>query len=245
MPHPSGPNTAGNSWCRWFRGRGAVGFLFCCLLLGGLSVLANCSDRRQNYKVLSIFFDGVPDPDAPPEDQAINGEHVASTQGGKRLVIASSHKPYKENKCNDCHVGAATSFESFTQLNDSVCVTCHKQVPAAYPLMHGPVAVGACMMCHDPHESSQPHLLKVASPDLCLQCHQRHDLGAPMQDHQDAARGCLDCHVGHGSNRHGLPRDVAVFGDKGTPPNDPEMPKESQPPSQPAPPNPAPSGGQP
>jgi len=219
-----------------------VGFLICCLLLSGLSVLTNCSDRRQNYKVLSIFFDGVPDPDAPPEDQAAGGEHVASTKGGKRLVIASSHKPYKENKCNDCHVGAAASFESFTQLNDSVCVTCHKQVSTAYPLMHGPVAVGACMMCHDPHESSQPHLLKVASPDLCLQCHQRQDLGPPAQDHQDAARNCLDCHVGHGSKRHGLPRDVAVLGTKGTPPNDPDMSGESQTAPQP---EPAPPGGQP
>jgi len=175
----------------------AFGLLF--LLLALILSLLGCSPERR-YKVLSIFFDGVPNPDAP----LVAVDEFDTS--GKRIVKAASfvHKPYADGKCADCHgENTGGTFESFTKLDDSVCLKCHKNVPHEYPRMHGPVALAQCSLCHVPHESSVPALLKDNARAVCTQCHLRELLPATPADHL-TDRSCLDCHSGHGGTARAL-----------------------------------------
>jgi predicted CXXCH cytochrome family protein len=153
-----------------------------------------CSEKR-DYKLLSFFFDGVPDPNAPRAGMpGAGGRGAAGT-----VVMASTHKPFAEEKCPVCHTNKqGLGFQS-TTLGAEVCLTCHKTLLKAHPYMHGPVTAMACLWCHDPHETAFPHLLKAASPDICLQCHDRELLSANPPEHV-AGGSCLNCHSGHGSS---------------------------------------------
>ena len=57
-----------------------------------------CGSPRERYKTLSVFFDGVPNPDAPK----LVAKPVVATTGpaAARQVIVSSHKPYVNNQCD-------------------------------------------------------------------------------------------------------------------------------------------------
>lgn len=170
------------------------------LLLGTVLILIgpSCSSQK-NYKVLSFFFDGVPDPNAPAvaegSDQASNGN------APKMLAIV--HKPYAEGKCNECHEGDTSKFESFKKLSSDICLKCHPRVPDMYPVMHGPVSAGECLLCHNPHESSVKGMLNDDAPAVCMQCHLSEFLPQD-EEHGDLKRSCLECHVAHGSDKHGL-----------------------------------------
>lgn len=172
-------------------------------LIGGL--WGGCTAQKR-YRVLSFFFDGVPDPNAP--HGALAGSED-QTEGGKPIIraVVYTHKPYAENKCDTCHVGASGEFESFTKLDASICLKCHAHVPTEYPVMHGPVALAECTWCHVPHESTIKGLLKQAAPGVCVQCHERSSLPAKPADHLSGNRSCLDCHVPHGAAWHGLLRE--------------------------------------
>jgi len=66
------------------------------LLVGlGLVLMAGCGSPRERYRVLSYFFDGVPDPDAV--------KRVVNDQGVSVPVVArvvTQHKPYADNQCD-------------------------------------------------------------------------------------------------------------------------------------------------
>jgi predicted CXXCH cytochrome family protein len=181
--------------------------LFLCLL--GIALwLLGCGSPEQRYRVLSIFFDGVPNPNAPAAMEP-GGTMVSRRPGGPGVTVYS-HEPYAQNKCNSCHLGAGGSFESFALPDRRVCLNCHQAVTRQYPVMHGPVVNGACVFCHTPHESTIRHLLNENTPALCLQCHARADLPAKPIEHRDPKLDCLTCHVAHGSARHGLLRPGAT-----------------------------------
>jgi predicted CXXCH cytochrome family protein len=190
IPRPGG-------WRGWTRSAVLAAFL----LAAGLMAWAGCTPESR-YRTLSYFFDGVPDPNAPASTRPGGGAY--SGPGGARVVVYT-HKPYADNQCPSCHVGAGTTFESFTRLESSICLKCHQDKPRQYPIMHGPVASVACLWCHNPHESTVPHLLVMPAPKVCLQCHaNRRDLGPPVAEHLDPNRSCLDCHTAHGGVKHGL-----------------------------------------
>lgn len=159
-----------------------------------------CSVQR-DYKLLSFFFDGVPDPNAPAmlEDSDLPA-------GSAPRQVAFVHKPYAENKCDVCHGRASGRYEEFTKADMAVCTTCHEGVRTQFTHMHGPVAVGECNLCHVPHESSVPALLLDTAPAVCVRCHVPELLSSQPADHL-TSRNCLECHVGHGSPKRGLLRD--------------------------------------
>jgi predicted CXXCH cytochrome family protein len=163
------------------------------LWLGGiLLALAweGCSVER-NYKTLSLFFDGVPSPEARAKAAALSGINPDA----RKSPTYSLHKPFGEDRCTDCH----NNISALTSVSADVCMKCHKQVPTEYARMHGPVAAGACLWCHSPHESPQAHLLKKPAREVCIQCHEAGLLDATrIPAHADAAASCLDCHGGHG-----------------------------------------------
>lgn len=161
--------------------------------LGASLLWSGCTVTAENYPLLSMFFDGVPDPNAP----------MGGTDGGKTQVdirrspTYTIHKPYAEDKCAECH----SSRFRLGRDNSSICLKCHEPVTSEHPRMHGPVAAGACLWCHIPHESAYAHLLRDLSRPVCTQCHVEGLLSSEtVPAHADAARECLECHFGHGGD---------------------------------------------
>lgn len=177
------------------RSRSGVAVLAIATLLawGGCSV-------EKNYKVLSFFFDGVPEP------ASVQRQAAAEREGGSRVIpktVVSWHTAYVERRCSACH-GDKTSFgfttSGFADLDGHACGKCHPDATAA-PFPHGPVAAFQCTACHEPHEAGYPHLLIAASPQLCLRCHGNEFGDEPPESvHGDLARDCLLCHLAHGGD---------------------------------------------
>jgi predicted CXXCH cytochrome family protein len=161
-----------------------------------LGVLAaawvGCTPQKK-YQVLSLFFDGVPDPDAPAASNAAGGPGGVS--GREKHVAAYRHKPFVEGTCQPCHLKDMSV--DLGHVKDA-CLSCHPKVEGQYALMHDPVAAGQCLWCHQPHESEQPHLLLADSSHLCVQCHDPQTLSSQTPQHGNLDENCLNCHLGHG-----------------------------------------------
>jgi predicted CXXCH cytochrome family protein len=159
----------------------------------GLLLMAGCGTPRERYKVLSFFFDGVPNPDAVKPVTA----NVVTAVRASRLV--TQHKPYADNNCAPCHRSASGDIQEFSEAKKQ-CAKCHAKVPDERRLMHGPVARSACWWCHAPHESAEPALLKDSPIRVCTQCHDKQLLGNNPPEHLDGTTSCLLCHYGHGGD---------------------------------------------
>ncbi|MFO0832604.1 MAG: cytochrome c3 family protein [Phycisphaerales bacterium] len=186
------------------------------LLLAGVAmtnIWSGCTVTRSNYKTLSLFFDGVPDPDAK----------VGTVDQGTGQIVAaamlSSHQPYQTENCDECH----KSRIRMSRNDSSICAKCHAGKEKEYEQMHGPVAAQACLWCHIPHESPYKHLLRDSDRKLCGQCHSPELLSAEkVPEHADTSRACLDCHTGHGGSKRFMLRDNPV------PPAKTEQPREDK-----------------
>ena len=187
-----------------------------------LALSSGCSaDRR--YRVMSFFFDGVPNPHAAPTVAGAGattggGTGSAATAGG---LVAYEHKPYIENKCNACHSGNLGGFESFQKVGSDVCLKCHQNELTKFTVMHGPVVAVECLRCHAPHESSVPGMLNDNVTAVCTQCHVRGLLSSNPPDHLLPNSACLRCHTGHGGPRHNMLRADATIPALRIPPPEP------------------------
>jgi len=157
------------------------------VLVLSTAFVVGCTTAKSRYKVLSFFFDGVPNPDA-------SSLVVRQKSSGRQIYV---HKPYAEKQCDTCHTNTQDIF-SRAMVPPERCFSCHPNVLAAYPKMHGPVASMECLQCHSPHQSLEPHLLKVESPKLCLSCHLPETLSPATPEHLDLKVSCISCHSGHG-----------------------------------------------
>lgn len=158
-----------------------------------------CSVER-DYKLLSIFFDGVPDPTIVRSNA--DAIRFAKETGGK----VYAHPPFANNQCSECHKDL--SGEMARKVDPQLCFRCHEAAANEFPKMHGAVSAGACVFCHSPHESTIPHLLRERAPRICMQCHTAASFGSPPAPvHADLARDCLDCHFGHGGQERFFLRD--------------------------------------
>ncbi|CAG0960900.1 hypothetical protein PHYC_00720 [Phycisphaerales bacterium] len=186
------------------------------LLAVGLLALAawpGCTVTKTNYRTLSFFFDGVPDPDLP------TGSIDPATGAVRAVASLSVHPPYAEEKCSECH----KSRLRMSRNDSGLCANCHAGKSSEHQRMHGPVAAGACLWCHHPHESAQKHLLRDNDRAVCSQCHTPRLLNSVrVPEHADESRACLECHVGHGGDRPFLLRQDAATAQ--TPPATPEAP---------------------
>lgn len=166
--------------------------LFCCALTAGW---LGCSEER-DYKTLSFFFDGVPDP-------ALKGKNPlnlkTSGRSGQAGAILSVHKPYAEQKCGECH--PSKGLPTLALQDSNLCVKCHEKVMDQFPVMHGPVVGKACLWCHAPHESPNKHLVRTTSNSLCFQCHEREVLSPKIFGHGEAQPDCMECHFSHGGDK--------------------------------------------
>jgi predicted CXXCH cytochrome family protein len=176
--------------------------------------LTGCSSENR-YRTLSFFFDGVRNPNAPPDAARAGGtgagDEFAPNAAVQKVYV---HKPYADGmvdskKCAVCHEGASNEFESFKAITSDVCLKCHKDKLTQYPVMHGPVTAVECTLCHAAHESTIPGMLNYAPPKVCVQCHDRDLLSPKPPEHLALDSKCLSCHVGHGGPAHKLLRAPA------------------------------------
>ncbi|WP_321393002.1 cytochrome c3 family protein [uncultured Desulfuromusa sp.] len=173
-----------------------------CLLLVG------CGDPVTRHKVLSTIFDGVPS--LPPAGEMCAGydqKQVATEAAGLEITNeevkppaqnrSSSHKPYKEKKCHDCHSNNKNVNAGLIAPKRELCGVCHQDFIKSRNI-HGPVAVGDCLACHLPHNSQYPSLLKEDPEKICATCHEESRLAAAMHDRFVVKTiGCDECHDPH------------------------------------------------
>jgi predicted CXXCH cytochrome family protein len=175
--------------------------------LGPALLVCACSPDAR-YRTLSFFFDGVPDPNAPPPPERRTyvtdlkpGEDPAARRPARRLV--SVHPPYAEDDCTACHnlnTGMLT-----LPIREGLCNICHADVTEGLDYLHGPVAVADCVACHHYHASTYIDLLLDEPDQICLRCHELEKLTNPPHDALVKAAPCAQCHDPHGGgNRHFL-----------------------------------------
>ncbi len=152
---------------------------------------------QQQYKVLSFFLDGVPNPDDIQESPTIDkaGLKKALAQQSTRVT---EHGPFAAKQCVGCHERGTNKLLLPIQ---ELCLRCHV-VAQGKKWVHGPVASGGCRVCHNPHSSPYPFLLESASTDFCFHCHAKSDI-YKNEVHKDVVR-CTDCHDAHASDNRML-----------------------------------------
>lgn len=177
-----------------------------CVIMFLLSALLSGCDGVSRHKVLTTIFDGVPS--LPPADRMCEDyydQRVAAEAEGEELGEAlqrnsqqrSSHKPYAEKKCNDCHSKDKNLNDGLIAPKSELCYVCHKDVVKG-KTVHGPVAVGDCLACHLPHSSNHKALLVYSPDELCQTCHQEQRLAAAMHDRfLSKTISCGECHDPH------------------------------------------------
>lgn len=175
-------------------------------------VLAFGCTPEKRYRALSVFFDGVPDPNAPspaaqsaaPDEASSNGP---SAQPLVRQGAKAIHEPYSRFQCAKCHnmgPGAAKGAFLVKTVHDGLCADCHKDVPGEARYTHAPVLTLACLECHEPHESRGPGLLLKNTPNVCTRCHRVEDLSTGSHHPSSVPASdaeCLRCHDPHGGEK--------------------------------------------
>lgn len=180
------------------------------LLVLGVAVLtttaaftAGCSNAK-HHRVLRLFFDGVPEPEA----DVASADPAVQASVGRQLVRPGEHGPYAAKLCDSCHDSKATN--ALVAPVEQLCVRCH-ELGETRAYVHGPLASGGCTVCHDPHRSANRFLLVSASDGFCMHCHDRAGLSALSGEagadgHAGDAAACTDCHEAHMSDRKYLLR---------------------------------------
>lgn len=181
--------------------RAILSTCLCCFLL------TSCGDPISRHKVLSTIFDGVPS--LPPAGEVCNeycqqevpvdvaGIDSEAVESKATQNTHSSHQPYKEKKCGDCHSNDKNVNAGLIVPKRELCGVCHQNFIKGHNV-HGPVAVGDCLACHLPHNSQYPSLLKEDPDKVCAICHQEARLAAEMHERFVVkAIGCGECHDPH------------------------------------------------
>jgi predicted CXXCH cytochrome family protein len=159
---------------------------------------AGC-DATARYRVLSIFFDGVPVPTAPEPPRGAPEEVAVQP----RKVGYREHGPYGARLCNACHTAGTSN--ALTLPTDQICFQCH-DIRLNKKYIHGPLASGGCLACHDPHSSQYRYLLLSDADTFCAHCHDTRDL-AKVPAHGDGYEAqCTTCHDPHMSDKKYLLR---------------------------------------
>ncbi len=158
------------------------------------------------YKVLSFFFDGVPDPNKIHKSSTDslsltvikNQKEYSSLYKNVRRVQFNIHPVYREKACNKCHDRNKKS--KLLQAQPTLCYSCHDNLKTKYSILHGPVQAGFCTSCHSPHLSKNKKLLIVKEDELCIYCHTFTDI-IRNEAHEDIQKtDCLQCHNPHGGD---------------------------------------------
>ncbi len=169
------------------------------LILFPLFLSLSCNVEK-NRKWLSVFFDGIPQPDSVTASQVSQKADKKKFLKRNVVEIVSIHPDYKTKNCSKCHSRSASSF--LVTNRKEICFICHKKEKFLGEYVHGPVAVKACNTCHVPHKSVNRKLLHEEGNKLCVLCHRTPITGDSLPCKGD---NCLDCHEPHvSSNKYFL-----------------------------------------
>jgi predicted CXXCH cytochrome family protein len=165
--------------------------------------LLSCSATK-NYKVLSFFFDGIPDPASVTASAANDSINKSDTIALTPILAVNTqpkmllHSPYEDKQCSICH--DQSTMGKLLKSQPELCYQCHEDFITSFKVLHGPVGGGQCNMCHSPHMSMNKHLLLRVGQSLCLLCHDQNQVmeTAVHKDIKDAE--CTSCHSPHGGN---------------------------------------------
>lgn len=160
----------------------------------------------KNYKLLSVFFDGVKDPN---KTVAVKSTHVVAKADSTQKVNASTnaatqfiHEPYNGRGCSNCHDSKAQSKLNTPQ--PDLCYNCHSNFKDKFKVIHGPVAGGFCTSCHNPHMADNKKLLVKSGQAMCTGCHLKAEV-LKNEVHTDIAEtSCTECHNPHGGSDKNL-----------------------------------------
>jgi len=156
-----------------------------------------CAPKSESaYRVLSIFFDGVPKP-----QELTSKEHpeeaVPGKEGSGELAKTTyrEHGPYAAKMCDGCH---EPSTNVLVAPIDQLCFRCHN-LGTKKKYVHGPVASGGCRVCHDPHGSKYRFLLVAQAESFCFYCHDKKAVER-SEIHSQVSESCTSCHNAHMSD---------------------------------------------
>lgn len=173
--------------------------IFLLLSIGLLLMTYSCSP-----KTLSIFFDGVPNPDdslsviSETQGQSTNGSQVAVASAKENTIRYFFHMPYKKKECGSCH--NTNVMGQLLEQPPGLCYRCHQDFSVSYSVLHAPVEAGECLACHKPHVADNNDLLLEKGQSLCFQCHDQEATIATEYHAEIADSDCTDCHNPHGGN---------------------------------------------
>jgi predicted CXXCH cytochrome family protein len=172
---------------------------FISLVVSMVFMLSACS-----YKTLSVFFDGVPNPNdtlmlASTNDPAMSvNERVNEINAIKAGPDVNYHMPYLDKACTACH--DENLIGKFIKPEPDLCYQCHEDFSAKYAVLHVPVEAGECTSCHSPHMSENRKLLLKTGRALCLGCHDEGDIMKLESHNGTGDANCMDCHNPHGGS---------------------------------------------
>ena len=172
------------------------------ILLLAIFAISSCAPERQ-YRVLSFFFDGVPDPNRntiQASDSTLADSNAVVGREVKPEYF--THKPYEEEKCKSCHEEGYSN--ALIKAMPELCYSCHEDLNAKYEITHGPVAAGACLLCHDQHMSKFESLLIRPDREICFYCHDQKDVFANKMHEKIGESNCTVCHNPHGGGNRGF-----------------------------------------
>jgi predicted CXXCH cytochrome family protein len=178
---------------------GRIHLLFAAaLLLVGLFVTA-CG-THQRYKVLTFFFEGVPEPGSElVVAEAVSEASTTSKPKRKGFTPVVTkmfmHEPFELKECKNCH--KTKHSQALLKEEPQLCYDCHGKMLKRMTFVHKPAEEGNCKACHVAHQS--PHWFLLPKPELNL-CNDCHDpVNTQEFVHTPVAEGqCSKCHNPHG-----------------------------------------------
>jgi len=161
-----------------------------------LVMASGCEPKTQGqYKALSFFFDGVPDPERRAAEELRKEQEGKGSGNRKAKSRQTQHGPFAAKMCDACH--RKVTNELVLPI-DQLCVKCHS-LDLHKKYIHGPVASGGCRVCHSPHGSGYPFLLVAKPEEFCLSCHNKENLNR-NEKHAGLIEECSACHDAHSSD---------------------------------------------
>jgi len=159
-----------------------------------MALLYGC-EATTRYKVLSFFFDGVPEPGADTRGAAVTVSGKEGPAVTKKESKYKEHGPYAARLCEGCHLRATNAL---VLPIEELCFKCHA-INLSKKYIHGPLASGSCKICHEPHGSIYPFLLVSEARNFCIHCHEKAAI-EKREVHAGTEAQCTDCHDAHSSD---------------------------------------------
>jgi predicted CXXCH cytochrome family protein len=180
-----------------------IKYILIVLIISLIWLFSACS-----YKTLSVFFDGVPNPNDSTMTASINNSNLTESERINEVNALKAgpdmnyHMPYLDKACTACH--DENLIGKFILPEPDLCYQCHVDFNSTYAVLHVPVEMGECTSCHSPHMAENRKLLLKTGQQLCLNCHDAGDI-MKIESHEGIGdTDCIECHNPHGASESNL-----------------------------------------